>query len=764
MAIKIAGTEVINDDKELVLAKLTDIDASIADTAVDVFVYDTRKDSDGGAWRKRTQHTSWYNETLNTSTRGSRKEFPAVAVIVAESGKVTIYDGDDPDLPMWMVFTEGYSAYLGTIASAPVSSVMMLNGIMAHGAVYDLHVTNFLKDNNFRSGPEGISPKHIQNIANRNDDSGGNFQPDSTIPIIVNRAVNDVAMTVLPNAPIDSATGLPVPTIAVATNGGVSVIKDDGTVVDISSVYVCHSVAIDKNGTLTIALVTGNGDWVGTYPLPTSDHTHNDNYITRIIDNGWSSYHQYIGSVWKPRDLVVLPNDYIGIGGDSGINFYTKRFASPRYGGGEDSPSAMFADITSSYNTGWMNGDIKLATLSDTDDTDVTGGDLVSDWRTNFTDDSSGSNTVVYDSANDRIIGTEVDGSCIYTHNGFATVVGETYTLTVNVTSGTTMSVNVIRADNDVELADYAGTGPFVAKITFVAESTTTYFNVLNNNTFTFDSADCYLIQEDRSVKSNGLQVFGTVTKNPVATGADLVAYSGFSTSNYLEQPYNSDLDFGTGDFCAMGWFKSNTTTGGNQPLFWRGQTDTNSYAMIEPYITADGSVDVLTRNAAETYTILQTSTNILTQNWIHWCMVRVGGVMQWYVNGKLDAQAANTQDVTPSTPAKGKLEIGSDWTKVSKALPGSAALFRISATAPSAEQIAKIYEDEKVLFQENAQATLYGSSDSVTALAYDDDTELLHVGTSAGRSDFSGLRRVSNTTDAVGAAISASNGLIAED
>ena len=62
---------------------LTAISSSISDTAVDVFVYDTRKDSDGGAWRKRTKHTSWYNETLNTSTRGSRKEFPAVAVIVA---------------------------------------------------------------------------------------------------------------------------------------------------------------------------------------------------------------------------------------------------------------------------------------------------------------------------------------------------------------------------------------------------------------------------------------------------------------------------------------------------------------------------------------------------------------------------------------------------------------------------------------------------------------------------------------------------------
>ena len=39
------------------------------------------------------------------------------------------------------------------------------------------------------------------------------------------------------------------------------------------------------------------------------------------------------------------------------------------------------------------------------------------------------------------------------------------------------------------------------------------------------------------------------------------------------------------------------------------------------------------------------------------------------------------------------------------------------SASAPSAEQVKKMYEDEKVLFQENAKATLYGSSDAVTAL-----------------------------------------------
>jgi trimeric autotransporter adhesin len=93
-----------------------------------------------------------------------------------------------------------------------------------------------------------------------------------------------------------------------------------------------------------------------------------------------------------------------------------------------------------------------------------------------------------------------------------------------------------------------------------------------------------------------------------------------------------------------------------------------------------------------------------------------------------------------------------------------SIALLRISATAPTASQIAKIYNDEKFLFQDNAQATLYGASDAVTALAHDPVTDLLHVGTSAGRSVFSGLRRVSNTTTAVGTAISASNSLVVEE
>ena len=145
---------------------------------------------------------------------------------------------------------------------------------------------------------------------------------------------------------------------------------------------------------------------------------------------------------------------------------------------------------------------------------------------------------------------------------------------------------------------------------------------------------------------------------------------------------------------------------------------------------------------------------------WLLKTIVRRNGVLSLYENGVLQAGEGGA-----STGSINDQKFNVFYGHYGQTNPaGSMALLRISATAPTAEQIAKIYNDEKHLFQENAKATLYGTSDAVTALAYDDDTELLHAGTSAGRSVFQGLRRVENTTDAVGSAISASNGLVAED
>ena len=101
------GSAAYSDQKEFLKSSgsnLSAIEKTVHSGVANVFVYDTTQDTDGGLWRKRCQDTSWYNEKLNTSTRGSRREFPSIAVIVAETSRVIIFDGDDPNLPMWMTF------------------------------------------------------------------------------------------------------------------------------------------------------------------------------------------------------------------------------------------------------------------------------------------------------------------------------------------------------------------------------------------------------------------------------------------------------------------------------------------------------------------------------------------------------------------------------------------------------------------------------------------------------------------------------------
>ena len=160
------------------------MDSIIPTSAVAVFVYDTSNDSDGGAWRHRCQHLSWYNEPLNTRMRGGRREFPAVAVIVADEYDVIIYDADDPTLPMWMVFPYDEDVPAGQQPIHPSvsrywSSCHMVNAQLAVGMkVYTatgmgLDQVNFLSDKAWRyrtGGGSNYKGTFSGNIAQRRHD------------------------------------------------------------------------------------------------------------------------------------------------------------------------------------------------------------------------------------------------------------------------------------------------------------------------------------------------------------------------------------------------------------------------------------------------------------------------------------------------------------------------------------------------------------------------------------------------------------------
>ena len=772
------------------------IKARTSDTATDVFVYDTSKDSDGGAWRHRTQNTSWYNEGAS-ATRGARKEFPAVAVIVVtedDSRAIHIYDGDDPNLPMWMVIDTTDTQWPLT----EFSSVTALNGIIALGSNSNeqpnyetrnrLDLYYFISDKIVSSGGSSGGSYYgtVRGLVNRR--THATYRGSSTgrsVYNLVNMRVNDVAMTVLPNAPIDTSTGLPIPTIAAATDGGTSIIKDDGTVVDIvyGSGASPNTAYVDfrKSDNAIVMSMNSNGSYVHViYDIPTSDISGSHQYQKEGIDNEF--YRTGSSSDWNQDVWIYAASPFGGdtvrivnnvISGNGGINVLSPSKTAP-------ATDTMVARITSSFNSGYMHGDIKGAFLSDTDDTNVTGTELVTNGtfgNTNASSVSSWTNVSIG-------TGTISEGSGYATLNrvngsntgrigqGMNLVSGTRYVLSVDIVSGSTSGVQLRQyksSDQSISgvVRTFSGSSARTISFTFACESGYDGFMMIpidGGNTFCrIDNFSVRLAEEDRAKDNKGLQVFGTIQKDPVATGAELVSYSGFNGSNYLRQPYNSNLNFGTGDFSIIVWVKKSSFTT-NHYIIDRARTAPWGGSTGRAYfiINSSGRHRYKLAGGSEQTGDIAMPTGVFNQIGF----VRKSGEMQFWMNGVLvqtitggNASASFDNGVDDQTVTVNRYANGFAYDYTFDGM----ALLRISGDAPSANQMKKMYDDEKCLFHENAKCTLHGTSDAVTSLAFDDTNDVLHVGTSAGRSEFQGLNRINNTTTAVTTAISASDGFVAE-
>ena len=650
--------------KKLHIDEISQINSEIADNATDIFIYDTSKDSDGGAWRKRTSHTSWYNETLGTATRGTRKEFPAVAVIISTTTKVTIYDGDDPNLPMWMVFNSGSSGFDNApllqyggqngYPTAALNGVLMI-GQRTNGDNWGNPIVNFISEYIVRADPHSTEGGQFNGTISQRNDSVG-FKVKGSGPIITNSQIYDVAMIVQPNAPIDPGSDLPTPTIALAHRSGISIITDlnnntvknintDGTVgpgVDYIDFYNGDSIVCgwDTVGNGTRNTYTYNIPTNATNSASTSSIVRG-RYVDFSTGGGSQIYYsQDAARVTKVLGLkdnrfIMVPNSY-----NPALTLIDENTAD------SNAPNGMSAFIDTDFNTGWMQGRCKLATLSSTSTTNLTNGQTVT----------------------------------------------------------------------------------------------------------------------DRSPNNLHLTVTGTINKSAVATGADLVGYHGFTSSNYLQRAYDTNFNFGSGTFSVSGWFK---TTGAGT-IICRGTSDPDETFRIYVDNTVYGLYfDYGSGSAYSKLTNGFVKNSLFNNQWNHFvCHATASGSVKMYVNGVSEGvTVVGTPPSSFSSTNTNILRVGCSYGG-SSPFPGYLALIRVSASAPTAEQVKRMYDDEKFLFQENAKCALHGnpaSSNLVRALTYDEVQDTYHVATPDGRSDFQGLRRINNTTTAVTTAISAHDGFIVE-
>lgn len=801
---------------------------------VDAFIYDTTKDSDGGAWRWRTTLTSWYNETLNTATRGARREFPEVALVIAEADQVTIYDATVPGVAMWMVFNSGTYSY---IRGTGLTAVEMLNGEMfVSNTVGGIGASwlDFIKDGSIACIlNNGTGLRITLPISGRNNTDSQYRVQDVNISI-ADQSSNDVAMTLLSGAPIDPVTLIAIPTIAVATDGGVSVIDGPagvGTVVDITwtSEGGVWDVIFDGNNLMRLTQGdTSFRSYAKVYEIPAAN----------IAESGGSlkgAAVAYYSPIASNPDLSLLPggsgynakNAVGAVGGNVGLTLLRENVVTPADG--------MVNYITDEYQSGWMQGDIKLATLADSVEEDI-GVDITTEWwddppttiETGWTDDGGGSYSAdgsqggaisMFSAANlvdgqvyDFLItvsgyaagnvamlaGSTSVGPALAADGSFVISLKASGDLVISVQgdadfSGSVSAISVKKSQNVVENGEFSsdrswtkGDGwtiaagvassdgtqaavstieqtiaeitaqPIVATFTLLNRSagsvrlkysggtgssetvdgtysaaitpTGASFNIEASDDFVGDVTDVIaepLAVADRSVNDNPLQVVGQLTKTKVAAAADLVAYSGFSTDSFLLQPYNSDLDFGTGDFHVMGWFDI-PVTGAYQVFLSR--TDLGG---VGSDIRADSP------SGDDTFRFVVAGTSgqkVLTSvelvegaGWVFACFGVNSNVPFLSINAGVPVTGVDPGDLDNVAAV---LSIGRLVDGVTTFPNGKVALIRLGTNVPSDQQILDIYNSEKLLLQ---YPCLLTGGANVTALSYDETSQTLKVGNDGG-------------------------------
>lgn len=330
---------------------------------VAVHRYDTRKDWDRGAWRRGrlARQSSWYQETLNTATRGSKREFPVVALLVVTTSLFVVYDLHDLDANgsprMWMVQNNGNGALvLNAITNTAPTCVSARSGLIYVGTASSTatHVVgapfiDLLRD---RAGrvTSGGTLLRTTGMVNRN--VGVAAETSLSPSALASNAVYSIDMRVLPGAPLDPVSRLPIPTVAVAcgtSSGGLSVIHPTGLVATITNNGGFSRVRFLDDRRLLGQYGGTNSYSIGLVPFATMA----DSAWSRFYIDGSTTAIRHIGGVV----YGMLAAEKGAIGHDNGLTLIAEDKANMA--------NSLVDHITKSYATGWMPGDCRLAALCD---------------------------------------------------------------------------------------------------------------------------------------------------------------------------------------------------------------------------------------------------------------------------------------------------------------------------------------------------------------------------------------------------------------
>jgi len=693
--------------KDANIEQISAINQKLNDSPASVFIYDTSKDSDGGAWRKRTQDASWYNEGPSIH-RGSRKEFPSIAVLVAEERKLTIYDGDDPNLPMWMIFiTGGYgngatnviqSGSGGAPGNLIIKDIHMLNGQLVVVSYqpsdnYGSPVINFISERSVKMDPNsGETGRWYGNIAQRNTKQEWYYYGGY---VTINSQMYCCTQFVDQYNDTDKDTGLPRPTIFVGSKAGVSQIHSDETVDTDASppggAYDCIAMT-DVNSKGQVVCVFRSGNVIVTYMYELKDKVdcNDDGGLKHYYYNG--AMNTYPSIRWHPGSEKVcwVDDDKLALSNGVGMNLYlphdSDSASTPTSRDNTSGGTRTYAFINKDYPTGYLRRINPVGTCADTNTNSLTASTQLltngtfgsSEAISGWTDLSGSGSSISHNSGNSRM---DLNGAVNYAraYTTFTTVVGEWYMVWTKPLS---VSPNVFGSNQELNMwvgtAQYPNTGynhmgmarykhgvtdvnePIT--VTFRATQTTTHlvlesgWNVAADNVYAMrvvgdvGSGNGQLNPGGSSFSVNGNQlskgfrVYNNVYRNRAATNSEIVTFD--LSAGYLEQPYNSNLNFlqsASSSFTVMAWGSVKATQSGSSPWHPLVAREHWDGSNTDWYCGVHGKM---------AFSGTEIGNTVLEANQLYflvWTRNGATGTNYVYVNGKLDGSNTSPDPVAAS-------------------------------------------------------------------------------------------------------------------
>lgn len=755
LAFQLGATGAANDSARLA-GKLyyAEVRNGINGTAVARFDGATVTAASTGDYFQSSADGNFYSLNAGSGTtqvyRGNKREFPRLAAIVCEAANLTIYDLTEAGRPMWGRFIQvGGASGNRYFRTNTIVGVTALNGVMcvARSSNSDgLLVVNFPADRAFvsrsaaDSGNANTTTKtYVTGLADRNlADPLATYSGQTTI---VSGAVGGVAMTVLRDAPVDPATGLRVPTIAVATQGGVSVIQHSGTVRNSSSTA--------NHSTVTIL---ANGDLIGTW------------------GNGESSfYYGDVGQLGASFASLRSINSNAAPQVVTGVNIQFKFLRASRWGTQSVSgvigvarlnmvrhfpgnAAGLSASIDFTGTTGWMTGDARRCYLGG-----ISAG-TVSNPSTIANRSTLSASATVYGS----LVGSAVaSGAQLVGYSGWS-------------------AANYLQEPYNAGLDFGTGAWTVTAWASIYAALTSTYAGnfaisaeMISNGDFATDTVWS---------KGTGWTISGgKATKAVSGNGSYLV--QGASVTDRIYRVTFTVSDYSAGTCGGIAGTTSNaptqvsangtythyvraTNTGGVGvwgSASFVGSIDNVSVVEVSPCWVVDRSaasgaywrlgVDIFGCIIGEAHDGATTRTvrSVGSYNDAAWRKVRAtysAGTLSILVDGVQVASTTGAALLTLNN-ASAVLTIGNSRA-LDAPFPGSIALLKMGATVPTAEQAAFMFAQERAMFQPNAAVALPLNT-AVSDLAYDVDTDRVTAVQGAQSSEWSGLVRVGSIVPRVG-------------